>query len=508
MNDLLLEMRQPTSKALPRKFRHALQAVIDPHLPKGTNQRILLCLSEALTNLIEHAQPVPSEIGIRFDKQSDGWRLTIFDDGKPWDPTEHLNDDLLTEFSDIESGRGVALLHAQCDKIRYKAGQYGEKNQLILFWALPQEQKKQTILIVEDNNSLRLLYQAYLVKKYEVITASNGYEALKKLDNHQVNLVLSDIKMPQMNGLSLRKKINHKQGCELIPFVFLTGHDDEMIQDQAAELGIDDYLIKPVNKAQLMMVIQRILGRSKQVYQQLTTRIDKQISDSLKATIPESCHGWKLQVASRNTGSGGGDLLLHHDFDNKIQLLLTDIMGHDDSAKFFSHAYGGYLHGLMQSMSASQLPAYLLEQLSNGALNDKVLSQVTLTCCSVQLSASGKIVIASAGHPAPLLISTQQVSEINSSGILLGLLENSRYDNTELTISAGQRIAIFTDGLFESASDNQARTVLQQQITAALLNTLAQPIEDALEQVMTLFDQLTGAQPNDDTLLLLLEPIH
>jgi len=445
---------------------------------------------------------------MRFDKQSDGWQLTIFDDSAPWDPTEHLNDDLLTEFSDIETGRGVALLHAQCDTMSYRARLQDEPNQLTLFWARPQEQKKQTILIVEDNNSLRLLYQAYLNKKYEIVTASNGYEALEKLDTHQVDLVLSDIKMPQMNGLSLRKKINQKNASALTPFVFLTGHDDEIIQDQAAELGIDDYLIKPVNKAQLMMVIQRILGRSKQVYQQLTTRIDKQISDSLKATIPEVCHGWKLQVASRNTGSGGGDLLLHHHFNDKTQLLLTDIMGHDDSAKFFSHAYGGYLHGLMQSMPDNQPPAYILEQLSNATLSDKVLSQVTLTCCSLQLSTAGKIVIASAGHPAPLLIAAQQVSKINTSGILLGLLENSHYENTELMIKPDQRIALFTDGLFESANDNQARNELQEKITNALQATLSIPIDEALKQVMTLFDELTESQPSDDTILLLLEPLQ
>ncbi|MCP5079808.1 MAG: response regulator, partial [Psychromonas sp.] len=484
MNNLLLEMHQPVSDKLPRLFRHALQTTIQDHVPKVISQRILLCLSEAVTNLIEHAHP--SQVGFHFNRESDGWYLNIIDDSCHWDLTTHLEDNLLTEFSDIESGRGIALLHAQSDKISYNNQSQitsSKQNQLQLFWACPKVEQKQTILIVEDNSSLRLIYRAYLSKKYNIITAINGYQALEKLCKHPIDLVLSDIRMPQMNGLSLRKKINQQSGSELIPFIFLTGQDDDLVQEQAAELGIDDYLIKPVNKAQLMKVIQRILGRSSQVYQKLTTRIDKQISDSLKPNIPSASHGWRLQVACRDTGSGGGDLLLHHKFEKMTQLLLTDIMGHDDSAKFFSHAYGGYLHGLIQSMNPEQGPAYMLEQLSNSAISDKLLSQVTLTCCSVQLFQAGKMRIASAGHPAPLLISKDGVSTLDTSGILPGLLKDCQYENNELTIKPGQRIALFTDGLFESANNNEARNALQAQITESLLATLNMPIEEALEQV-------------------------
>mgnify|MGYP002640865420 CR=1 FL=1 len=132
MNNLLIEEQQPISATLPRKFRHALQAAIEDHIPKITCQRILLCLSEATTNLIEHAQPATSQIGFRFSRESDGWQLTIFDDSEPWDPTEHLDDNLLTEFSDIESGRGIALLHAQSDRISYYTSRHFEEKKSLL----------------------------------------------------------------------------------------------------------------------------------------------------------------------------------------------------------------------------------------------------------------------------------------------------------------------------------------------------------------------------------------
>ncbi|PKF62496.1 hypothetical protein CW745_03420 [Psychromonas sp. psych-6C06] len=509
METIIIEIFKPVSENIARECRHALQESFAEQIPNTIASRILLCVSEAVTNLVEHNKPAPTDIGVRFLRITNGWQLTVFDNGQTWDPTANLNDDLLTEFSDIESGRGIALLHAQSDAIKYQASsKFHAFNQLQLFWSQPLPTPKQTILLVEDNNSLRLLYQAYLDKKYHIVTASNGYEALDKLNQQHIDLVLSDIKMPQMNGLSLRKKINQQTKKALLPFVFLTAQDDDLVQQQASQLGIDDYLIKPVNKARLLTVIARVLGRTQQVYHGLTERIDQQISDSLQPTLPTTCDGWNIQVATRNTGSGGGDLLLHHRLENMTQLLLTDIMGHDDSAKFFSHAYGGYLHGLLQSVHSTQHAGTILEQLSNCAAQDKLLSQVTLTCCSVQLLKEGIISFASAGHPAPLLISEQGISTVEVSGMLPGLMENTQYQSHQITLRKGQRIALFTDGLFESAENNQARQQLQQQISAELLATRQQPIAQAIQQVMSRFDQLTGAQPSDDTLLLLLEPIQ
>ena len=82
------------------------------------------------------------------------------------------------------------------------------------------------------------------------------------------------------------------------------------------------------------------------------------------------------------------------------------------------------------------------------------------------------------------------------------------YASTTLTLHPGERIALFTDGLFESAPSEAQRKHLEEQIRFSLHDTLRLPIEQAIEQVMTIFDQIAGTPPNDDTLLLLLEPIE
>jgi serine phosphatase RsbU (regulator of sigma subunit) len=291
----------------------------------------------------------------------------------------------------------------------------------------------------------------------------------------------------------------------LVPFIFLTATDDINLQEQAARLGVDDYLVKPVDKTKLLSSVQRVLERSRQIYRHLTERIEHRIASALAPSIPANAHGWRLCVANRHTGIGGGDLLLHQSTAEQLRLVLTDIMGHDVSAKFFSHAYGGYLRGLMHAQTGTLCPGTLLEQLSQCALQDALFSQVTLTCCAATLCANGEIHLSSAGHPAPLRISAAGVTAIKLQGMLPGLLPHTKYQTVSLKLAAGERIALYTDGLFESAPSDTGRTALETSINGALTQTLCEPAEQALKKVMTIFDAQAGTPPRDDVTLLLLE---
>jgi phosphoserine phosphatase RsbU/P len=181
-------------------------------------------------------------------------------------------------------------------------------------------------------------------------------------------------------------------------------------------------------------------------------------------------------------------------------------MGHDDSAKFFAHAYGGYLRSMMQAIGVDDDPTKLLEQLSKFALQDKLASNVILTCCSAILSSGGGISLASAGHPSPLHISKTGTRPVPVGGILPGLLPATVYQSVSLRLPVGERIALYTDGLFESATDNNARKKLEDRIITILTDTLNLPINESLAQVMGIFDRFAGTPPSDDALLLLMEP--
>ena len=509
MNQLLLETEITAQDEAVSELRRLLDQVTRVSVAHPQiRHRVALCLSECLTNLVQHAIPRPSHIGVRFGSNTAGWWLELTDDSQAWDPTVQETANALSCFEPVEHGRGVVIARSQCDDMTYLAGSDTKPNSLRLSWLAPTRRHQPCVLIVEDDNALRRLYAAYLSDTFVVKTAVDGQDAEKTIDMGGIDLILSDIRMPKMDGMNLRQTLNRKHDIKLTPFIFLTSANDPTLHEQANSLGVDGYLVKPVDKTRLVRTIQQVLERTKQVYRQLTDRIDTRISQSLTPRLPETAHGWRLCVANRHTGVGGGDILLYNEGRENLLLTLGDIMGHDDSAKFFSYAYAGYLRGLMHANDLKQSPDKLLGALSESALQDALLSQVTLTCCCAALSEGGHLTMASAGHPPPMRITSNGAYTLTVGGVLPGLLPSITYEPMSITLSPGERVALYTDGLFESAEDEPQRRKLEARITETLTDSINQPIDDALTLAMDVFDRMAGAPPRDDALLLLMEPLH
>jgi len=503
MKRLLFESNTSATLAGISKLRHSLTTVLAYCVQSEENQQhILICLSEALTNLVQHNNTCL--LTIRFSQDSHRWWLEIIDDGDTWDPTITDMAHHPYEMTTIESNRGIALLHMLCEHISYTPDNES-RNKLELSWQKPKKLKKPQILIVEDDASLLRLYQSYLINDFDIKTAGNGLDALDVLQKYDIKLIISDIHMPLMDGLTFREKLTEEKEHTLIPFIFISSNDQLTMLKRTTRMGIDDYLVKPVYKEMLMQSITRILHRSEQVFHQLTNRIERQITSVLEPKLPVESHGWRLAIDSRNTGFGGGDLFLHTCSDKDFSFIIADIMGHDDSAKFFSYAYAGYLHGLINSSNDRLVPSQFLHQLSNNALKDNLLSKVIFTSCVANLDDDGKLKLASAGHPQPILIKKTGIEYLNVGGVLPGLLENVEYLQVEFQLKQGERVAFYTDGLFESAVDENGRNQLEQQIVTTLLETINLDIDLALSKVMEQFDLFTSNYVRDDVTLLLIE---
>ncbi len=115
------------------------------------------------------------------------------------------------------------------------------------------------ILIVDDKKHNLSLMESVLKKsKYEVVTASNGVEALKKLFSQYCEMVISDIFMPVMDGFTLCRKIRNDKKLNNIYIVFYTAtYTDEKDEDFASKLGADLYLKKPMEPAEFLKIINR-----------------------------------------------------------------------------------------------------------------------------------------------------------------------------------------------------------------------------------------------------------
>jgi putative two-component system response regulator len=126
--------------------------------------------------------------------------------------------------------------------------------------------ERETLLIVEDNVELRDGLKEILISEgYTVFTAGNGREAIEQMHLISPDLVLSDITMPEMDGYELFRQIRQMPEGLKIPFIFLTAHGAREEVLRGKRIGIEDYLVKPVTRAELITTIQSRLSRFREL---------------------------------------------------------------------------------------------------------------------------------------------------------------------------------------------------------------------------------------------------
>jgi len=117
------------------------------------------------------------------------------------------------------------------------------------------------ILIVDDNKENLCLLETLLKGSgYEVVSAGNGAEALEKLRTESIDIIISDVLMPIMDGFKLCKEVKGKDELKNIPFIFYTAtYKDKRDEKLALKLGADKYILKPAEPEELIKIIQGVV---------------------------------------------------------------------------------------------------------------------------------------------------------------------------------------------------------------------------------------------------------
>lgn len=139
-----------------------------------------------------------------------------------------------------------------------------------------------TILVVEDNDNARLLTEARLKKYYNVITARNGSEALNIFYEQPIDMIVADIMMPIMDGYEMLKALRSTK--QEVPVLFLTAKSAFDDKKKGFDLGIDDYLTKPLDYEELLLRIKAILKRAN-IYSNLKITIGNFSMDENNYTV-------------------------------------------------------------------------------------------------------------------------------------------------------------------------------------------------------------------------------
>jgi two-component system response regulator VanR len=123
-----------------------------------------------------------------------------------------------------------------------------------------------SVLVVDDQPEiLENLELVLAAEGYQVLTASDGVEALALLQSHTVNLIVADIAMPRMNGYQLYQHVRENPQWVTVPFLFLTARALDSDVRYGKELGVDDYLTKPIEPEDLIAVVNGKLRRAQQL---------------------------------------------------------------------------------------------------------------------------------------------------------------------------------------------------------------------------------------------------
>lgn len=482
----MLASCDPTPSALQNLLDACQRAMRAQRLAQPMQEAFLTALHEITRLILVQADPPPNRFIVELSQEDGYWTLEVRDDGGPLsDPLviraqdgPPLSRRLLEHFAETSytSGNGIA---PNCLRVR-----------------LPEQQTRPRIAVVDDDTSQRQLIEMYLHRDYEVLSFADAHTALTALETEPVDLLISDINMPGMDGLTFRRRLAERSETDLLPFIFITANDDETLLDRAGDLGVDDYLLKPVRKRQLLASIRRVLSRSRKIRERLGDLLSRDLAVTLRPELPARLGRFHCALRTRAASAGGGDLLVHRGDAHTTSLILANVTGQDGRAKFFAHLHAGYLSGLIRALPPTAGPAETLTRLSRTVEADPILQATLATCLCIWLHEDGRVRIAGAGHPLPLLVSASGTAFLDTKGVPPGLLKTAEYTETSLRLGPGRRLLLYTGGLVETG-DRLAR----EHLRLAARETAGYSLEAAADHIMGFADTLD--RDGDATLVLL-----
>jgi two-component system, chemotaxis family, chemotaxis protein CheY len=118
-----------------------------------------------------------------------------------------------------------------------------------------------TIMTVDDSTSVRQMISFTLVDAgYKVLEAVDGTDAMNKLGNNLVDMMITDLNMPKMDGIELIKSVRKMSQYKFIPIIMLTTESENSKKQKGKEAGATGWIVKPFKPDQLIAVVKKVLG--------------------------------------------------------------------------------------------------------------------------------------------------------------------------------------------------------------------------------------------------------
>ncbi|MFZ0391505.1 MAG: SpoIIE family protein phosphatase, partial [Calditrichia bacterium] len=337
---------------------------------------------------------------------------------------------------------------------------------------MARETKAIKILVVDDEPDLQqLILQKFRnkikAKEYEFSFAENGTEALSKIaDDQTINLILTDINMPRMDGLTLLEKIK-ELNKPLLKSIIVSAYGDMENIRTAMNRGAFDFVTKPINFTDLETTISKTLmelsilknalqNHDEYIALQQELNIARNIQLSiLPKFLPEtlSNNGFEINAAIETAKEVGGDFYDYFTIDNdRVGFLIGDVSGKGIPAAIFM----AVSKTTLKATALRGLPANECLQVVNNVLFQESLLNVFVTAFYGVLNIhTGELAWCNAGHNPPWLISGNGEMKMlrEGDGIPMGFIQNSRYSIQTHQFKEGEILFLYTDGVTEAMDE-------------------------------------------------------
>lgn len=341
------------------------------------------------------------------------------------------------------------------------------------------------VLVVDDSRLQRRILAASLQDwGYDLREAGGGDEALALCREWPPDLVISDWMMPGMDGLSFCKAFRALEREQYGYFILLTSKNEKMHAAEGLDAGADDFLTKPVNKAELrarlnagerILDMQAQLTEKTRIIRQTLTRLQaahdlidsdlieaKKLQQSLVRERHRDFGAMRISLLLRPAGRVGGDLVGFYPInDGSFGCFAIDVSGHGISSALMTARLAGYLSSAAPEQNVAIRPlaggGYAPRPPARVAahLNELVLGEMTtehyftMVLAHVEM-ATGRVEMVQAGHPHPVIQRVDgTVEEVGRPGVPIGLLPQVSFEQTEIHLAPGDRLLIQSDGITE-----------------------------------------------------------
>ncbi len=326
------------------------------------------------------------------------------------------------------------------------------------------------ILVVDDEPDLKLLIQQKFRRQirdgmFDFVFAHNGVEALAQLDaNPNVDLVLSDINMPEMDGLTLLGKLPHSPNQ--LKAVMVSAYGDLQNIRAAMNKGAFDFVTKPIDFADLEVTIAKTLDELVKIRDGLKARsellairreleVARQIQQSI---LPRDFGpkgpdgGCSVAAYMQPANEVGGDF---YDFfmidDERLGVVVGDVAGKGVPAAI----YMSLSRTLLRATAQMGLDAGECLRHANRTLCSEGDAGLFVTTVYVIVNTrSGVIDYSTGGHFSPFIVRAAGVVESTpaAGGMVLGIESSARYDSKQATLEPGDVMILYSDGVTEAAN--------------------------------------------------------